>query len=144
MNRTLLLLFFVLTAVFSSVPCHAQERQRFDGGMMVHTGCLHGNIKALNYEAKGPTFGLGGVLRFHLGNHFRVGGEGYVSTMHQMGNGSYICTSWGGIQTKKTHLFQDAFPLFGVLPDNIEVLYFTGWSLAKADSRSAKTGICSR
>ena len=85
MNRPLLLLFLVLISLFSSELCHAQERQRIDGGMMVHSGYLHGNIKALNYEAKGPTFGLGGVLRFHLGNHFRVGGEGYVSTLRQMG-----------------------------------------------------------
>ena len=106
MNRTLFLLFLALTAIFSSVPCQAQERQRFDGGMMVHTGYLHGNIKALDYEAKGPTFGLGGVLRFHLGNHFRVGGEGYVSTLRQMGNGSYIRTSWGG-------LLADAYWRFG-------------------------------
>ena len=88
------------------MPCHAQECKRFDGGMMVHTGYLHCNIKALNYEAQGPTFGLGGVLRFHLGNHFRVGGEGYVSTLRQMGNGSYIRTSWGG-------LLADAYWRFG-------------------------------
>ncbi len=106
MNRLLLLLFLVLISFFSSELCHAQERQRFDGGMMVHSGYLHGNIKALNYEAKGPTFGLGGVLRFHLGNHFRVGGEGYVSTLRQMGNGSYIRTSWGG-------LLADAYWRFG-------------------------------
>ncbi len=40
--------------------------------MMVHTGYLHGNIKALDYDAKGFTFGLGGVLRFHFGKHFRI------------------------------------------------------------------------
>ena len=74
--------------------------------MMVHTGYLHGNIKALDYDAKSFTFGLGGVLRFHFGKHFRVGGEGYVSTMRQMGNGSYIRTSWGG-------LIADAYWRFG-------------------------------
>ena len=93
-------------AFFSWQQCHAQEGQRFDGGMMVHTGYLNGNIKALDYDAKGPTFGLGGVLRFHFGKHFRVGGEGYVSTMRQMGNGSYIRTSWGG-------LIVDAYWRFG-------------------------------
>ena len=65
--------------------------------MMIHTGYLHGNLTALNHKAEGMTFGLGGVLRYHLGNHFRLGGEGYVSTLKQMHNGSYIRTSWGGL-----------------------------------------------
>lgn len=106
MKRHLLLLILALTAFFSSQQCHAQEGRHFDGGMMVHTGYLHGNIKALDYDAKGFTFGLGGVLRFHFGKHFRIGGEGYVSTMRQMGNGSYIRTSWGG-------LIADAYWRFG-------------------------------
>ena len=72
MKRHLLLLILALTAFFSSQQCHAQEGRRFDGGMMVHTGYLHGNIKALDYDAKGFTFGLGGVLRFHFGKHFRI------------------------------------------------------------------------
>lgn len=78
---------------------HAQEpkKQFFDGGMMVHTGYLQGHYSAVDYDAKGMTFGLGGVLRFHLGNHLRLGGEGYVSTLRQMRNGSYIRTNWGGI-----------------------------------------------
>ncbi|MDO5316407.1 MAG: outer membrane beta-barrel protein [bacterium] len=84
----------------------AQNRQRFDGGMMVHSGYLHGDLTALNHKAEGMTFGLGGVLRYHLGNHFRLGGEGYVSTLKQMHNGSYIRTSWGG-------LLADAYWRFG-------------------------------
>lgn len=84
----------------------AQNHQRFDGGMMVHTGYLQNHFSVLDYDAQGMTFGLGGVLRFHLGNHFRVGGEGYVSTMKQMDNGSYIRTSWGG-------LLADAYWRFG-------------------------------
>lgn len=114
MNRPLLLLFLVLISLFSSELCHAQERQRIDGGMMVHSGYLHGNIKALNYEANGLTFGLGGVLRFHLGNHFRVGGEGYVSTLRQMGNGSYIRTSWGGLLVDAYRRYRQWQPFVGL------------------------------
>ena len=98
---------FLLIILFCiSTSIQAQNRQRFDGGMMVHTGYLQNHFSVLDYDAQGMTFGLGGVLRFHLGNHFRVGGEGYVSTMKQMDNGSYIRTSWGG-------LLADAYWRFG-------------------------------
>ena len=108
MKRVILLIFlcafgFCLKA---QTPVSSEKHQRFDGGMMVHTGYLHADYNALNYEAKGMTFGLGGVLRYHLGNHFRIGGEGYVSTLKQMGNGSYIRTGWGG-------LLADAYWQFG-------------------------------
>ncbi len=73
------------------------QRQLFDGGMMVHTGYLDGNVAALDYSAKGMTFGIGGVLRFHIGDVLRVGFEGYVSTLGQMDNGSYVRTGWGGL-----------------------------------------------
>ena len=69
----------------------------FDGGMMVHTGYLSGKLDAIGYEAKGAPKGIGGVIRFHLGEHFRVGSEGYVSTLGQLGNGSYLKYGWGGL-----------------------------------------------
>ena len=96
------LIYIVLSFLLIIIPFtqnQAQNRQRFDGGMMVHTGYLHGDLTALNYKAEGMTFGLGGVLRYHLGNHFRLGGEGYVSTLKQMHNGSYthrhVCHATG-------------------------------------------------
>lgn len=76
----------------------AQSRPRFDGGMMMHAGYVDGTIAALNYRAEGATFGMGGVLRIHLDTHLRIGGEGYVSTLRQMGHG-YVRTSWGGAMT---------------------------------------------
>lgn len=96
MSHLRLLGVFFLMTVMPFLRAQSQERQLFDGGMMVHTGYLQGHYSALNYDAKGMTFGLGGVLRFHIGNHLRLGGEGYVSTLRQMKNGSYIRTSWGG------------------------------------------------
>ncbi len=92
----------------------AQKKQLFDGGMMVHTGYLHGNLSTLNYKAKGASFGLGGVLRFHLGKHFRLGGEGYVSTLHQMHNGSHIRTGWGGFLADFHYRFNRWNPFAGV------------------------------
>jgi len=116
MKRVVLLL---LLCVFgfclkAQTPVSSEKHQRFDGGMMVHTGYLHANYSALNYEAKGMTFGLGGVLRYHLGNHFRVGGEGYVSTLKQMGNGSYIRTGWGGLLADANWRFGRWQPFVGV------------------------------
>ena len=95
-----------MMAVMLLVHAQSQERQLFDGGMMVHMGYLQGHISTVDYNAKGMTFGLGGVIRFHLGKHLRLGGEGYVSTLRQMKNGSYFRTSWGG-------LLVDAYWKFG-------------------------------
>jgi len=69
----------------------------FDGGMMIHTGFLSGSLDAMGYEVKGAPFGLGGVARLHIGNHFRIGGEGYISTLNQLENGSYLKYGWGGL-----------------------------------------------
>lgn len=97
MNRVLS--FTILYVFFFAfvTQIKAQERQLFDGGMMIHTGYLHSNIDAIDYTAKGMTFGIGGTLRFHIGKHFRIGGEGYFSTLQQLSNGSYSRTNWGGI-----------------------------------------------
>lgn len=69
----------------------------YDGGMMLHTGYLCGTIPEIGYEAKGMPTGIGGAIKFHIGKYFRVGTEGYVSTMKQMKNGSTIKFGWGGI-----------------------------------------------
>ena len=93
--KRIMLLFIVLAM---SMIGHAQAKQRFDGGMMLHTGYLCSHYKAFDLNAKGMAFGLGGTLRFHIGNHLRVGGEGYVSTMKRtQGEGSYARISWGGV-----------------------------------------------
>ena len=76
---------------------NAEKKYVCDGGMMLHTGFLSGNIEPLAYSASGMPFGVGGVLHYHSGGHFRIGAEGYVSTLKQMDNGSYIKYGWGGI-----------------------------------------------
>ncbi len=43
----------------------AQEKKLlrgFDGGMMVHTGYLSGNLDAIGYQAKGAPLGIGGAM----------------------------------------------------------------------------------
>lgn len=83
-----------------AVAVSAQEKKLlrgFDGGMMVHTGYLSGNLDAVGYQATGAPLGIGGVIRLHFGGHFMVGSEGYVSTLSQRSNGSYLKYGWGGI-----------------------------------------------
>ncbi len=85
------LLFIIMTG-------QAQKKDLFDGGMMLHMGQMHSDISQLDYHSKGLTTGIGGALRFHIGNYLRLGGEGYVSTFKQMNNnGSYMRVSWGGV-----------------------------------------------
>ena len=96
MRRIVWLSFCLLLALTVS----AQDKKLlhgFDGGMMVHTGYLSGTLDAIGYQAKGAPMGIGGVIRLHLGDHFRIGSEGYVSTLSQRGNGSYLKYGWGGI-----------------------------------------------
>lgn len=90
------ILCLILTAAVSG-----QEKKKvlngFDGGMMVHSGYQSGGLDAIGYQAKGAPLGIGGVVRLHLGKHFRLGSEGYVSTLKQRHNGSYLKYGWGGL-----------------------------------------------
>ena len=93
-----LILMAICLLVFLSASAQEKKVLRgFDGGMMVHTGFLTGNLNAIDYTAKGAPMGIGGVIRLHLGDHFRIGSEGYVSTLSQRGNGSYLKYGWGGL-----------------------------------------------
>lgn len=69
----------------------------YDGGMMLHLGYVSTNVKPLDYKAEGITKGIGGAIRFHIGNHYRIGTEGYVSTVNPMNNGSFMKTFWAGL-----------------------------------------------
>ena len=93
-----LILTAICLLIFLSASAQEKKLLRgFDGGMMVHTGFLTGNLNAIDYTAKGAPMGIGGVIRLHLGDHFRIGSEGYVSTLSQRGNGSYLKYGWGGL-----------------------------------------------
>ena len=96
MKKTVLIAFCLLLA-FSTSAQQKKLLNGFDGGMMLHTGYLNGTLEPIGYQAKGMPKGIGGVIRLHLGNHFRVGSEGYVSTLGQRDNGSYLKYGWGGI-----------------------------------------------
>lgn len=96
MKKRIIISFCLLLAVTAA----AQDKKLirgFDGGMMVHSGYLSGLLDAIGYSAKGAPLGIGGVMHIHLGNHIRVGSEGYVSTLGQLDNGSYLKYGWGGL-----------------------------------------------
>lgn len=94
------LLIIGILCLMVPLSVSAQEKKLlrgFDGGMMIHTGFLQGSLDAVGYPVKGMPMGIGGAIRMHLGNHFRIGGEGYISTLNQRGNGSYLKYGWGGL-----------------------------------------------
>lgn len=71
----------------------------FSGGMMVHTGYLSGGDNPYNYNPSGATFGIGGVAKVHLTDHFRAGFEGYFSSMglsKDIKSGSFNKLFWTG------------------------------------------------
>ncbi len=81
----------------------AQEKVKFikgfSGGMMAHTGYQFGGDNPFNFNPKGATFGIGGVARLHLTDHFRSGFEGYFSTVglrKEVVSGSHNKVFWAG------------------------------------------------
>ena len=77
-------LIFIYMMGMISFCCMAQEKKfikGFSGGMMVHSGYQYGGDNPYDYDPKGATFGIGGVARLHLSDHFRAGFEGYFSTL---------------------------------------------------------------
>lgn len=69
----------------------------YEGGMMLHTGYLYGGFPQIGYPVSGAAVGIGGLIKIRLGNHWRVGTEGYASTLPQLKNGSYSRFGWGGL-----------------------------------------------
>lgn len=101
--------------VFSQAETSAKRVvQGFDGGMMLHTGYLSCKVPNINYSTTGATFGMGGVVRMHLKEHWMLGTEGYVSIMRQMNNGSYIKNFWAGLLGEFYWSFKYVMPYVGV------------------------------
>lgn len=116
MRKTLLLI--IILVLWISVPAQETDKPKvltgFSGGMMLHTGYLFGEMPEIGYTAKGAPFGLGGALRLHLGQHWMIGGEGYVSTLHQLHNGSYVKYGWGGVLGEFYWTFNRITPFVGL------------------------------
>lgn len=95
--------FTAIILLLTSVQGYAQDKtiKGFSGGMMVHTGYLAGGDNPFGISPKGATFGIGGVAKLHLSNHFRAGFEGYFSNMgidqELAQDGSFNKVFWTGI-----------------------------------------------
>ena len=94
----------LLAAVLSAAACAGNKEGKFikgfSGGMMVHTGYLTGCDNPFEYNASGTTFGIGGVAKLHLTDHFRTGFEGYFSSMgldKDIKDGSFNKVFWTGL-----------------------------------------------
>ncbi len=100
MKRFLTLLIFAAIYLTGA----AQEKDKFikgfSGGMMANTGYQFGGDNPFNFNPKGATFGIGGVARLHLTDHFRTGFEGYFSTVglkKEVVSGSHNKVFWTGV-----------------------------------------------
>lgn len=106
-----LLASFALTAktnggTAKDTTTHKMAFSGYAGGMMIHTGYVSSD--KFDYispdgetiapgQAKGAPVGIGGALKFSFGKHFRLGVEGYVSTLKYGKHKSYSSTGWGGL-----------------------------------------------
>ena len=80
MKKTLIYIaiFLMLFPVFGMAQSKDNKVIKgFSGGMMVHTGYLRGCDNPFDFNPKGMTFGIGGVAKLHITDHFRAGFEGY-------------------------------------------------------------------
>ena len=67
---------------------------------MIHSGYQTGCDNPYGYNMQGATFGIGGLARLHLTDHFRTGFEGYVSTLglkSDIAKGSHNKIFWTGL-----------------------------------------------
>lgn len=97
-----LFLFVIITLLCCGVATAQEDKaiKGFSGGMMLHSGYLSGCDNPRGYNMQGTTFGIGGVARLHLTDHFRTGFEGYVSTMalkRDIAKGSHNKIFWTGL-----------------------------------------------
>lgn len=116
MKRFLTVLLFIAIC-FSGT---AREKDRFikgfSGGMMLHSGYQFGGDNPFGFNPKGATFGIGGVARIHLSEHFRTGFEGYFSTMglkKEVKSGSHNKVFWTGALADWCWKFGKFYPYIG-------------------------------
>ncbi len=76
------------------------EYRGFSGGMMVHSGWVNGGqmeIGGAMQQMEGLSMGIGGAIKVQLGDHLRVGTEGYTSALSYGDYGSSLSVGWGGL-----------------------------------------------
>ena len=117
MRRLLLLSIIALLSCGVATAQEDKAIKGFSGGMMIHSGYLTGCDNPFGYNMQGATFGIGGVARLHLTDHFRTGFEGYVSTLglkHDIAKGSHNKIFWTGLLTDWYWQMGKYYPYAGV------------------------------
>ncbi len=114
-----MILSLLLAACFSGMARENENNKiikGFSGGMMVHTGFLYGHANPYGYSPSGVTFGIGGVAKIHLKKQFRVGFEGYFSSMglhKDIADGSFNKVFWTGLLADRFWKFGKFYPYVG-------------------------------
>lgn len=117
--------------------------QGFSGGMMLHVGYGFAKDSKQLYNMAGElplggvTYGVGGELRIHLLKHLRVGGEGYVSNMPLLKNGTNVRMGYGGALVDCYDKWGKFWPFIGTSIGGgvVKRMYV----LAKADGAEVET-----
>jgi opacity protein-like surface antigen len=100
---TLLTLALLLQSAIAGDSTPSQGRfayRGFSGGMMLHAGWISRGdigIGGTPQRLSGVPMGIGGALRVKLGDHLRVGTEGYTSSVGYGEWGSSLSIGWGGL-----------------------------------------------
>lgn len=114
---TLLMVVICISAYASGDVKKKKLITGYDGGMMLHTGYVAGRVPPIDFKGNGVPLGIGGAIRLHMGKHFRIGSEGYVSTvgsLQEVESGSYLKYGWGGILGDFRWTFKKFMPYAGV------------------------------
>ncbi|MDD2214984.1 MAG: hypothetical protein PHE41_00195 [Eubacteriales bacterium] len=91
--------------------------------MMIHSGYVSSESYSLinstgdlvsRHNMHGTPFGIGGSIKIHLSDHFRLGSEGYVSTLSYDNNGSFASVGWGGILADRIWQLDKIAPFIGI------------------------------
>lgn len=97
--KSLVIAFFLLLT--TSVSARGGLGYRgFLGGMMLHSGWVDGGsmeIGGAMQKMFGLPTGIGGALKVQLGDHLRVGTEGYTSALAYGDFNSSLSVGWGGL-----------------------------------------------
>lgn len=103
------LLFFNILLQCTPLQAASKHPFRFEGftgGMMIHTGYVRADGLNLNtpsgetlenVKMSGMPFGIGGAIKIHLGQHLRIGSEGYSTRLNYGVKSSSSHIGWGGL-----------------------------------------------
>ncbi len=108
---TLIFALILIIALCNKVQARNDSTSLFTGGMLLHSGYIKNNNSS--YQVDGLCFGLGGKLAFHIGNHLRLGSEGFSSNVNYQNNDGYHKLGYGGLLIEYQFLPKKITPVFG-------------------------------